>query len=134
MPYKQIRTHLRVNVSKNQSLNQRGISRNPSIWLISTHIVQFFTLILVVLSIFRRNYRMQGYGSLKFWQTRPQKKIHNFLISEQNRMGFSALDSPWKTTNNVVTTTCYHQQLPTKKFISENLTLADCSFSIFYPN
>ena len=57
---------LRVNVSKNQSLSKGGVSRGPSIWLIFTYIVQFFTLILVVLSIFHKNDRMQDYGSFKF--------------------------------------------------------------------
>ena len=37
-------------------------------------------------------------------------------------------------TNNVTITTCYDQQLPAKKLISENTTLADYSFSFFYPN
>ena len=57
---------LRVDVRKNQSHKEGVRNRGPSIWLIFTYIVQFFTLILVVLSVFRKNDRMQDYGSLKF--------------------------------------------------------------------
>ena len=85
--------YLRVNVSKDQSRYKQG----PSIWLIPTYIVQFFTLILVVLSVFHENDRMEDYGRLKFWQIRPREKIHNFLICGPNRTGFLALDSSWKT-------------------------------------
>ena len=38
------------------------------------------------------------------------------------------------STNNVTTTTCYDQQYPAKKLISENVTLDDFSFLFFYPN
>ena len=57
---------LRVDVRKNQSHKEGVRNRGPSIWLIFTYIVQFFTLILVVLSVFHKNDRMQDYGSLKF--------------------------------------------------------------------
>ena len=44
-----------------------GINRGPQIGLIFTYIVQFFTLILVVLFVFhKKNYHMQDYGNLKF--------------------------------------------------------------------
>ena len=57
---------LRVDVRKNQSHKEGVRNRGPSIWLIFTYIVQFFTLILVVLFVFHKNDRMQDYGSLKF--------------------------------------------------------------------
>ena len=57
---------LRVNIRKNQSLSKGSVSRGPSIWLIFTYIVQFFTLILVMLFVFHKNYCIQDYGSLKF--------------------------------------------------------------------
>ena len=86
-----------MDVRKNQSHKEGVRNRGPSIWLIFTYIVQFFTLILVVLSVFRKSITVAGYGSLKFWQTRPREKIHNFLICGPNRMRFSALNSSWKT-------------------------------------
>ena len=58
---------LRVDVRKNQSHKEGVRNRDSSIWLIFTYIVQFFTLIFVVLFFFfHKNDRMQDYGSLKF--------------------------------------------------------------------
>ena len=78
--------YLRVDVRKNQSHKEGVRNRGPSIWLIFTYIIQFFTLILMVWFVFHKNDRMQDYGSFKFWQIRPREKIHNFLISEPNWM------------------------------------------------
>ena len=87
---------LRVNVSKNKNFNKGYKRVRKSGWFL--HILfSFSRWFSWCYSFFIKNDRMQDYGSLKFWQIRPQKKIHNFLISEPNRTRFSALDSPWKT-------------------------------------
>ena len=64
--FKDILSYLRVDVRKNQSHREVVRNRSLLIWLIFTYIVQFFTLILVVLFVFHKNDRMQNYGSLKF--------------------------------------------------------------------
>ena len=78
---------LRVNFRKNQNLSKGSFSRGPSIWLIFIYIVQFFTLILVVLYVFHKNVFMQDYGSFKFWQTRSRKNS-TFLFLSQIEWGF----------------------------------------------
>ena len=57
---------LRVNIRKNQNHKEGVRNRGPSIWLILTYFVQFFTLILVMLSVFHKNDRIQDYGNSKF--------------------------------------------------------------------
>ncbi len=96
-------------------------NRDPSIWLIFTYIVQFFTLILVMLSIFLKSIIVEDYGSSNAFQTRPQERIHNFLIPGPNRTRFSALDSSWKTLQImqpwwVITATCFGGKAKNLKF------------------
>ena len=77
---------LRVDVRKNQS-HKEGGAEQGSVDLADFHIYStVFTLIIMVWFVFHKNDRMQDYGSLKFWLTRPQKNIHKFLISEPNFM------------------------------------------------
>ena len=57
---------LKVHVKKNKLL-AKGYKQGSANRTDFTYFVQFFTLILMVWFIFRRNYRMQNYGSLKFW-------------------------------------------------------------------
>ena len=49
-------------------------------------------MILMVLSVFRTNDRMQNYGSLKFWQTRFREKFITFLFLNQIEWFFYFID------------------------------------------
>lgn len=71
--YNSFSFHLRVNINKNQSLN-KGVGTGSSIELIFTYTVQFFTRILMILSVFRNNASGWSYSNFKFLHIPCQKK------------------------------------------------------------
>ena len=60
-------------------------NRGLSIWLIFTYMVRLFTLILMVLPVFRESASGRSYANFKFFRLHVREN-HSFLLPELNSM------------------------------------------------
>ena len=75
--------HLRVDFRKIKVIRKGDGTGGSSIWLIFTYIVQSFTLILMIIIVFRKTESGRSYANFKFLHTSFREKFINFLFLSQ---------------------------------------------------